>query len=69
MKLKKTGGMVTYSMKAGTDMVEGTMSVEAAERIIATGKSKDLDDTHFMVDEKYIFEGVKEASKPEKKKR
>lgn len=59
MKLKEHDGVVVYRMKAGKDIVEGTMDAGIAEKIISSNAHTIVGD-EVVVNEKFLFPIVRE---------
>lgn len=70
MKVVNKKGVVTFVMKAGKDLVENTMTLTEAKRIIkkgTTSESTEIEGYNLSVDDKYFF-AVEKENTPKKKK-
>ena len=69
MKIKHNGDTVTYTMRAGKDLVRSTMSLSHACAIVKNGKNVVENDGQIIVDDHYFFPAETEQSSAKRKKK
>lgn len=69
MKIKHCDGNVTYTMRAGKDLVRSTIPLSSACAIVKNGKNVVEKDDQIIVDDHYFFPAEAEKTAPKRKKK